>query len=48
LLSSRENSVFRSVDDFEQTRRAHAATDAHGHHVIFRFCAAGPRSRDGR
>src|SRR5882672_6183190 len=32
-----ENSVFRSVDDFEQTRRAHAATDAHGHHAVFRL-----------
>src|SRR4051794_5699558 len=29
--------VFRSVDDFEQTCRAHAATDAHGHHTVFRL-----------
>src|SRR5260370_36130112 len=32
-----ELSVFRSVDDFKQTRRAHAATDAHGHHAVFRL-----------
>src|SRR5271169_1447991 len=29
--------VFRSVDDFKQTRRAHAAADAHGHHAVFRL-----------
>src|SRR6516162_9708524 len=29
--------VFRSMDDFEQARRAHAATDAHGHHAVFRL-----------
>src|SRR4249920_3996403 len=32
-----ELSVFRSVNDFEQTCRAHAATDAHGHHAVFRL-----------
>src|SRR5713101_1220549 len=32
-----ELSVFRSVDDFKQTRRAHAATNAHGHHAVFRL-----------
>src|SRR6266849_336698 len=32
-----ELSVFRSVDDFKQTRRAHATTNAHGHHAVFRF-----------
>src|ERR1700704_1623294 len=29
--------VFRSMDDFEQTRRAHAATNAHGHPAVFRL-----------
>src|SRR5690348_1498421 len=32
--------LFRSVNDFEQTRRAHAATDAHGHDPV--FCLATP------
>src|SRR5215813_3001154 len=27
----------RSVDDFKQARSAHAATDAHGHHAVFRL-----------
>src|SRR5438552_11953938 len=25
------------MDDFKQTRRAHAAADAHCHHAVFRF-----------
>src|SRR5258705_13682436 len=32
--------LFRSVNDFEQTRRARAATDAHGHDSV--FCLATP------
>src|SRR5258707_14576328 len=32
--------LFRSVNDFEQTRRTHAATDAHGHDPV--FCLATP------
>src|SRR5712671_3831803 len=29
--------LFRSVDDFKQSSRAHAAADAHGHHAVFRL-----------
>src|SRR6266478_2404233 len=28
-----------SLDDFEQPRSAHAATDAHGHHAVFGLAA---------
>src|SRR6266446_8626655 len=29
-----------SMDDFEQSRSAHAAADAHGHHAVFGLAAA--------